>query len=186
MRSPFFQPTFGQPNVFDPMGTCLAIEDVWPGLHIGATRVEEMRRKVAQLDWAHAALQRWIHEAETILPESPRFVAEDSGGRSAMHTNEGHHLCFDPRQPDPMWDPQAKEFVAPREATRRAWVVLCHERIRQLMVSLGFLWHLTGDERYAAWVWEGFRQSVRLYRATPSHDNTFNRGKFGVVYSGLY
>lgn len=186
MRSPYFQPTFGQPSVFDPMETGLAIEDVWPSLHIGADRVEEMKRKVTQLDWAQTALQRWIHEAETILPESPLFAAEDSGGRSAMHTNEGHHLCFDPRRPDPMWDSQTREFVAPREAARKAWVILCHERTRRLMVSLGFLWRLTGDDRYAAWVWEGLRQSVRLYRATLSHDNTFDKGKFGVVYSGLY
>lgn len=69
MRSPYFQPTFGQPNVFDPMGTCLAIEDVWPGLHIGTNRVEEMRRKVTQFDWGQTALQRWIREAETVLPD---------------------------------------------------------------------------------------------------------------------
>ena len=171
MSLPRFQPTLGRPCVFAPMETGLAIEDIWPSLYIGADRVEEMKRKSGQCEWARNALDRWRDEAELILPETPGFCLEPSGGRCGMYTDAGHYLQFAPHQLAPVWDPALKRCVEPSERACKASVTLRHERIRRLMVSLGFLWRLTGEERFAEWAREGLRQSLELYRTASDRDS---------------
>ncbi len=182
--APAFPQPAGWPHVFSPEDRGLAIDDVWPSLYVGAERVPEMRRKVTALPWAAAALAQWRAEAETILPEAPRFAAGAPGGRCGLYTDEdGHHLVFDPTQRERMWDPIAGSWVVPGELQRDAWTQLSHERVRRLLSSLGFLYALTGDARYSAWVWAGLRAAaLDLYLPANVHP----KDPFSVVYGGLY
>jgi hypothetical protein len=183
-----FRPSYGWPDVFSPEGCGPAIEDVWPSLHIGADRVEEMKRKVSLLAWAREALSVWRTEAEAVLLEEPRFIPGEPGGRCGLYISDrGHRLIFDPFQSERVYDPISKEWLAPSDDNLKASVVLSHERIRRLMSSLGFLYRLTGDERYSRWVWEGLRQSVALYRNV--HLPGYGQEKdphYSAIYGGLY
>ena len=157
--------TFGYPNVFSAHDRGLLIEDIWPTLYIGANRVDAMRERIATSDWAKLAYDQWKVEAETVLKTRPSFVGTQLGGRSAMHTNEGHHLVFDPNSASRLWDPFDSAYVEPRASGREAWGTLQHERVCRLMSSLGFLWRLTGDRRYADWVSAGLTQIRDRYDA---------------------
>jgi len=183
------RPSFGWPSVFAVEGWGPAIEDVWPSLYIGADRVDEMARKIRQLPWASAVLELWREEAEIVLGEKPDFDQGEVGGRCGMHIfDQGDHLVFDPRQCQRFYNPHTKEFTEPDEKGCRAWVVLCHERIRRLMTSLGFLYRLTGDKRYSRWVWDGLRASVsQLYGDVTAPPADWKRERaYTVVYGGLY
>ena len=103
-----------------------------------------------------------------------------------MHTNEGHHLVFDPNSASRLWDPFDSAYVEPRASGREAWGTLQHERVCRLMSSLGFLWRLTGDRRYADWVSAGLTQIRDRYDAQIARGEQ-ERGKFGGLYhTGLY
>ena len=181
------RPIFGWPNVFSPEQAGMAIDDVWPSLYIGVERVEEMKRKIEQCPWAAEALAAWQEEAEIVLAEKPAFVREPGGGRCSMYTaDRGHQLLFDPHCRDRMYDPYTKTFVTPDEKARQAWVTLSHERVRRYMSSLGFLYCLTGEERYGVWVWEGLRALTELYRNPPEPGHGQEKGKYSLVYGGLY
>ncbi len=195
MRPDAFQGSFGYPCVFNPMETGLAIEDVWPSLYIGADRVDEMKRKIEELDWAKQAFERMTAEAETILKETPDFVTElfgqpiGSAGRSRMHSDAGHYLSFDPqrrcRNLLPMWNPNTREFVQPHEGAPEAWTVLQHERTRRLISSMGFLWKLSGDARYSNWAWDGLRALATCYEEyAKTHDEV--KTPYRYFYGGLY
>ena len=177
---------YGWPNVFSPEDTGMAIEDVWPPLYIGVERVDEMKRKVAECEWAASALDTWRAEAEIVLDEEPAFVRQPSGGRSNMFTSDsGHHLLFDPTQCDRMFDPALRRYVTPDAKARQAWVTLQHERMRRLMTSLAFMYRVTGDERYSEWVWRGLRDLTALYvdHARPAAGE---KKVHSLVYGGLY
>lgn len=176
-------PTFGRPNVFSPEDSGMLIEDIYPSLYIGADRAGEMRRKADNLDWAARAISMWEEEAEIVLQDEPRFVPGRSGGRLGMcRTARGQHVIFDPEQNEQMWDPRLCRRIPATELMQKGWVTLCHERIRRLMSSLGFLYRLTGDEGYSRWVWRGLRNLVELYRSVSEEEETGN----GIVYGGLY
>jgi hypothetical protein len=176
-------PTFGWPNVFSPEDSGMLIEDIYPSLYIGADRVEEMRRKADNLGWAARAVRKWKEEAEVVLGEEPRFVRAPSGGRLGMcRTARGQHVIFNPGNREEMWDPRLCRRVPATELMRKGWVTLCHERIRRLMSSLGFLYRLTGDQRYSRWVWKGLNALIGLYDDVAEEDETGN----GIVYGGLY
>jgi len=187
MRAADFPQPRGWPNVFSPEGHGLAIEDVWPSLYIGADRVSEIAGKARRLPWAAAVLERWKIEAETVLEEEPAFVPGPTGGRTDMYAEgDGQHYLFDPSQNQRMWDPLHRRYVKPTERNLAAWRVLCHERIRRLMTSLGFLYRLTGDDRYSRWVWKGLDNSVRQLFAPEHRPQQLKEKRYGVVYGGLY
>lgn len=180
-------PSFGWPNVFSFEGQGLTIEDVWPSLYTGQERADEIERKIGCLPWAKEAIEVWKLEAETVLGEAPHFVPGTSGARNSMHLDgHGQHLLFDHTQCDRMWDPVACAYIRPDEALQNAWVTLCHERIRRLMISLAFLYRLTGDGRYSRWVWKGLQRTVtQLYEHPPvPADGDVPKGT--VFYGGLY
>jgi len=180
-------PSYGWPNVFSLEQTGTAIEDVWPSLYIGVERVKEMKRKVRECPWAADALELWKSEAEVVLQETPYFVREPGGGRSSMYTpDRGHHLLFDHRKPEPMYDPTDRKWVTPDDKARQAWATLTHERIRRLATSLAFLYQLTGDERYSRWVWDALCALTELYQNAPAPGEGQEKGKYSIVYGGLY
>ncbi|MBE7462772.1 MAG: heparinase II/III family protein [Planctomycetes bacterium] len=189
------RPVFGWPNILCPDACGPLVEDVWPSMYAGVERVSEMRRKIESLPWAARALERWRAEAEAVLEEEPRFTRQSTGGRVGMIVQgDGTHLLFDPRDPECAVDPRTGERRAMNALEREGWGILQHERVRRLMSSLGFLWRLTGDERYARWVWAGMRQAVDdLYH--PGRLETSGEGRvkgeqrekgYSLVYGGLY
>jgi hypothetical protein len=175
--------SFGWPHVFCPEYRSLTIDDVWPSLYIGAHRIDEIRRKASELDWARQAVQLWQEEAEEVLTEEPLFVEGIPGGRTSMYRwDQGQHLIFDHTQSATALDPLLGRTIKLNEKNHQAWVNLCHERIRRLMSSLAFLYGITGDERYSQWAWEGLRNSVKLYQ----NPNSNSDKPYSWVYGGLY
>ncbi len=174
---------FGWPNTFDPYDKGLAIEDVWPSLYIGAARVPELARKAGALPWAKAAVDQWKREADSVLAESPAFVPGRTSGRGYFDENF-QHLRFDPFQSETVASPYAAKVRPHDEETLASWRLYSHERLRRLMSSLAFLHHLTGDERYSQWVWQGLRSAaLELYAP---ENRPADGGRFSVVYGGLY
>ncbi|MDA1139195.1 MAG: heparinase II/III family protein [Planctomycetota bacterium] len=174
---------YGWPHVFCPEYRSLTIDDVWPSLYIGAHRIDEIKRKASELDWARQAIELWQEEAEEVLAEEPLFVEGIPGGRTSMYRwDQGQHLIFDHTQPKTAYDPLLGSTIELNQKNKEAWVLLCHERIRRLMSSLAFLYGITGDERYSDWVWEGLRNSVKLYQSP----NSGSDKPYSWVYGGLY
>ncbi len=186
-----FQPSFGTPCVFNPFDSGLTIEDTWPALYYGADRVEEMRRKIDTFDWARNALELWRAEAEVVLNETPAFTRDPDGGRAGnagrcnMFSDAGHYRIFDAASRAPMWDPIAKRFDTPDEGAHGAWTVLQHERLRRLIVSMGFLHALTGDERFSRWAWNGLRDLIQMYTEVGAEYDV-EAEPYRYVYGGLY
>jgi len=182
-----FPQPYGWPNVFSPEGRGMAIEYVWPSLYIGADRSGEIARKAQRLRWAAAAVERWRIEAEGVLAEEPVFVRGPTEGQSRMFADaDGQHYVFDPSQDRRMWDPLYRRYVKPTERNLAARRLLCHDRTRRLMTSLGFLYALTGDERYSRWVWQGLANTVRQLYAPRSRPPELKGDRYAVVYGGLH
>ncbi|MCZ7643895.1 MAG: heparinase II/III-family protein [Planctomycetota bacterium] len=183
------RPNYGWPNVLDADSRGTAIEDVFPSLYIGAERAGEMARKARELPWAARAVARWRAEAEQALKEEPRFSRAPTAGRcNMMGKGSGLNLGFDPAQPERTYIPATGEWRELDAEERKGWGILQHERTRRLMTSLGFLYRLTGDERYSRWVWSGLRNSVAdLYAPERLPDVGESREKkYTLVYGGLY
>jgi hypothetical protein len=139
------------------------IEDVWPTIFFGAERVEEMRRKISELRWAQETFELMKREAEEMLREPPQLPVERIGWRHDFYSPlSGEHLLYDPKSPDAFLDPLTGELIS-GEPHHRAWALLTHERTYRIMRSLGFLYALTGDERYAEWVAQGMRGAVEMF-----------------------
>ncbi len=183
--------SFGFPCVFNPMEAGMAIEAIWPSLYIGTDRVDEIKRKTSSLPWAKEVLEQMQREAEEVLAETPQFVTELAGepigsaGRCRMFTDDGHYTQFDPQCHDPLWNPNLHRFEPPHSNSPEGWTILQHERLRRLMSSLGFLWRLTGNERFAVWAADGLRNLAACYE---DYAKTYDieETPYRFMYGGLY
>ncbi len=168
----------GWPYTLSPHDSGMVLEDCWPTIYFGAERVPEMRRKISSLPWARAAFEQMKREAEQVLAAEPVQPIEPVGWRHDFYSRRsGEHLVYDPASPDRFLDPWTGGFED-LPAQHRAWVLFTHERTHRLMRSLGFLYALTGDERYAAWVAEGLRRAVEMFR----HRELRSEERTGALY----
>lgn len=153
----------GWPYNLSPHDTGMIVEDVWPALLFGPECVEEMRRKIEALPWAKAAFEQMRTEAEAVLVTEPVQPIEPVGWRHDFYSRAtGEHLVYDPASPGAFLDPLSGLYEMD-PAQHKAWVLFTHERTHRLMRSLGFLYALTGDERYARWVADGMRRAVEMF-----------------------
>ena len=154
----------GWPYNLSPHDSGMLIEDVWPSIYFGQERVDEIRRKTETLPWAKVALEQMKREAEAVLKTEPVQPIEKVGWRHDFYSRAtAEHLVHDPNSPDRFLDPWTGQYESD-PAQHRAWVLLTHERTHRLMRSLGILYALTGDERYAQWVAEGMRRAVEMFK----------------------
>ena len=139
------------------------IEDIWPTLFFGSERVEEMRRKISKLRWARETFKLMRREAEEVLGKPPQLPIERIGWRHDFYSPlSGEHLFYDPKKPHAFLDPLTGKLISGKPH-HRAWTLLTHERTYRIMRSLGFLYALTGDERYAGWVARGLRRAMEIF-----------------------
>ena len=154
---------FQWPYTLSPYDTGMAIEDAWPTLFFGEERMDEIRRKADRLLWAAQAVEKMAREAEVVIEEAPLLPEERIGWRHEFYSHTtAEHLLYDPGSPDRFLDPLDQTFHDSPDQ-HRAWVLLTHERTLRLMRSLGVLYGLTGDDRYARWVGDGMRIACRLF-----------------------
>ncbi|HEU5327677.1 MAG TPA: heparinase II/III family protein, partial [Thermomicrobiales bacterium] len=166
-----------RPYILSPEDAAWLIEDAWPSLYFGAERVAEIRRKVDALPWAREAFALMREEAEQALAVPPLVPSEPCGWRHDFYARRtAAHLLYEPNRNDAYLDPTtgAREELP---AQRRAWALLTHERTFRLMRSLGVLYGVAGDERYAAWVAEGMRRVAAYF----TH-HEFHNPKDGALY----
>jgi len=169
---------FGRPYNLCPHDSGMLIEDVWPSIYFGLERVEEIRRKTSELEWAKAALDQMLREAETVLTTEPSQPIERVGWRHDFYARTtGEHLVYDPDSPWQYLDPCSGRFES-LEEQRRAWVLFTHERTLRLMRSLGILYQITGDERLAAWIADGMRRAVEMF----THDELREGNNTDALY----
>ena len=155
--------SFQWPYTLSPYDSGMVIEDVWPTIFFGAERLEEIRRKTNKLQWAADALAQMQQEAEVVLEGPPQLPQERIGWRHDFYSHgTAEHLVYDPQSPRRFLDPLDQSFHE-SEGQRRAWTLLTHERTYRLMRSLGLLYGLTGDRRYANWVAEGLRLAAQYF-----------------------
>ena len=156
------------------------IEDAWPTLYFGPERCAEIKRKAAALPWAAKTLALMREEAELVLAQPPQLPLEPCGWRHDFFSRAtGAHLRYEPDRADAFLDPTTGRREADA-AQRRAWALLTHERTFRLMRSLGVLYQVTGDERYARWVAEGLRLAADYF----GHREF--RTKDALYFSALY
>ena len=171
-------PSFQWPYTLSPHDSGMVIEDVWPTLFFGTERLEEIQRKHASLPWAQRAVAQMIQEADAVIQRPPQVPIEQVGWRHDFYSHRtGEHLVYDPESPNRFYDPWDGSFHT-SEAQRRAWVLLTHERTFRIMRSLGFLYGLTGEERYAEWVVVGLRSAVEMFQ----RDDLRNEDREGALY----
>lgn len=174
---------FGRPYTLSPHDRGMVIEGTWPAIFFGKERVEEIRSKVQRLSWAQSTLSQMIHEAEAVLKTEPVQPVEPVGWRHDFYSRKsGQHLVYDPDSPDQYLDPETGIYESLPEQ-RMAWVLLTHERTHRLMRSLGFLYALTDDERYARWVAGGMKRALAMFRTTELRDEALHENK---RYPALY
>lgn len=154
---------FGWPYTLSPHDFGMVIEDVWPTIFFGRECLPEIRRKFAKFEWAREAVEQMRCEADVIIAKPPQVPIERIGWRHDFYSHDtGEHLLYNPDSPDEHLDPWDGSLVG-SEAQRRAWALLTHERTFRMMRSLGVLFGLTGNERYAAWVADGMRAAVKMF-----------------------
>lgn len=169
-----------RPYTLSPHDTGWLIEDVWPSLYFGPERVGEMSRKVDRFPWARRAVDLMTAEADYALSSAPHVPMEPCGWRHDFYSRRtGAHLLYEPDHPDALLDPTTgrRECDA---AQRRGWALLTHERTFRMLRSVGFLYQLTGEERYAAWVSAGMRLAQEYF----GHAE-FHRGR-ALYFQSLY
>ncbi len=160
MAAPFAR---HEPYLLSPATTGLLLEDFWPGLFFTGAVVGEIRRKVGQLAWARELLDQLRAQADAMLAAPPTLVMEPAGWRHDFYSRQtGEHLVFEPAGGQDFLDPSTHQRERD-DAQRRAWVLLSHERAYRLLRSVGLLYQLTGEERYAAWVAQGLRQAAAYF-----------------------
>ncbi len=174
---------FGWTYTLCPHSIGMIIEDVWPTVFFGWERVEEIRRKPSRLDWARDTLDTMKREAERVTTQPPQLPIERIGWRHDFYsTTSGEHLVYEPDSPDRFYDPRTGRYET-GDAHHRAWVLLTHERTYRLMRSIGFLYALTGDERYAEWVAVGMRSAIEMFsRHELREDNHYDALYFHPLY----
>lgn len=161
--SPLLCLAFGWPYTLSPHDSGTVIEDVWPTIFFGKEVLPEIQRKVDHLEWARQTVEGMRREAESVLSSPPQVPIERIGWRHDFYSHDtGEHLLYNPNNPDKHLDPWDGTWHS-SDAQRRAWALLTHERTFRIMRSLGFLYALTGDERYAQWVAEGMRSAVEMF-----------------------
>jgi hypothetical protein len=174
---------FQWPYTLSPYDSGMIIEDTWPTIFFGAERLDEIRRKTDTLPWASDALAQMQQEAETVLKTPPQLPEERIGWRHDFYSHTtAEHLVYDLKSPHRFLDPIDQSYHA-SEVQHRAWTLLTHERTYRLMRSLGLLYGLTGDERYAKWVAEGMRLAAKFF----THEE-FREGNHGgaLYFQPLY
>jgi len=168
--------------ILSPHDRDMFIADVWPTIFFGSERVEEMREKIEKLEWARRAFERLKAEAEIVLKEPPLVPIEKVGWRHCFYSpTTAEHFVFDIRSPNRFYDPWDGRFHE-GELQHMAWVLLCHERTLRVMRTLGFLYALTGAERYARWVADGMRRELQMF----SRDDLRNPKTGNLFFSPLY
>ena len=174
---------FQWPYTLSPYDTGMLIEDVWPTLFFGVERLEEIRRKVDCLPWAKDVLSQMRAEAEVVVTQPPLLPESKIGWRHDFYSHtSAEHLVYDPESPGQFLDPLDQSWHT-SQAQREAWVLLTHERTFRMMRSLGVLYGITGDERFAAWVADGVKRAARFFmRADLREGNRFNALYFHPLY----
>ncbi len=180
-----------RPYSTSPYSIGLRLEDNWPTLWLTLAQTEaaaaEITRKIRTRPWAASYWQELIDEAETVIATPPHFPFERVGWRHDFYARTtGEHLFYDPASGNAYLDPSTGVFEY-SAAQRQAWVLLSHERTLRIMRSLGLLYAVTGDERYAAWVAEGMRRTADYI--THAIASGWERSSFGgkaVWYQPLY
>ncbi len=173
-----------RPNVLSSATAGLLLEDVWPTLYFGEEAVTEIARKVKTLAWAQTAVAILRQEAESVIAQPPLLPVEPAGWRHDFYSRAtAEHLQYDPASPNAYRDPLIGQFEQD-PSQRRAWVLLTHERTYRLMRSVGVLYRLTGDERYARWVADGMRQAAAYF--THAEFRRKDVGGPAQYYSNLY
>lgn len=175
--------SFQWPNTLCPYDSGMVIEDTWPTIFFGVERLREIHRKIKNFQWASDIFEKMQMEAELVLLEPPQLPEERIGWRHDFYSHEtAEHLIYDINKPNQFLDPLTQSFHS-SEAQHRAWVLLTHERTYRLMRSIGLLYKLTGDERYAQWVTEGMRLAAQFF----THEE-FREGNYGdaLYFQPLY
>jgi len=164
-RSPGSRPSLPyRPYTLSPYDRGLVIEDVWPTIFFGDEVIPEIKRKAAKLPWARQALELMAKEAAMVMPKPPQLPVERAGWRHDFYSRvTAEHLLYDPDSQTRFLDPSTGVYEFD-EAQRQAWVLLTHERTYRMMRSLGVLYRVTGDERYARWVAQGMRKAVEYFK----------------------
>ncbi len=172
-----------RPYTLSPYDKGMVIEDAWPTVFFGDEAVNEIKRKVSKLDWAKKAIKHIAAEAEIVMQSPPQLPVEQAGWRHDFYSRiTGEHILYDPASPDKFLDPLTGAYEYDDDQ-RRAWALLTHERTYRMMRSMGVLYNVTGDEKYANWVADGMRQAVEYFK----HDE-FARGEAisALYYQPLY
>ena len=155
--------SFQWPYTLSPYDSGMVIEDVWPTIFFGAERLKEIRRKIDTLQCAADSLSQMQEEAEIVLKKPPQLPEERIGWRHDFYSHTtAEHLLYDPQSPHRFLDP-TDQSLHESEVQHRAWTLLTHERTYRLMRSLGLLYGLTGDERYASWIAKGMRLAAQFF-----------------------
>jgi hypothetical protein len=169
-----------RPYTLSPDDAGWLIEDVWPTVYFGSERVAEMQRKVKTLPWAKKALDLMRQEAEMALALPPQLPVVQCGWRHDFYSRKtAAHLLYEPDRNDSFLDPSTGEREGD-PAQHKAWALLTHERTYRMMRSMGFLYRLTGDERFARWVADGMRQAADYFTHKEFHQ------KGALYFSHLY
>ena len=169
-----------RPYTLSPYDKGWIIEDAWPTLFFGDEVVAEIRRKCDKLPWARKALGLMKREAALAMAKPPLLPVEPAGWRHDFYSRAtAEHLLYDPAKPDEYLDPSTGKYEHD-DAQRRAWVLLTHERTYRMMRSLGILYRVTGEDRYAAWAIEGLRKAADYF----THAEFARSG--ALYYQSLY
>lgn len=152
-----------RPYTLSPYDRGWVIEDAWPTIFYGEEVVPEIKRKCGKLPWARKAVDLMKREAELAMAKPPLLPVEPAGWRHDFYSRAtAEHLLYEPDHPDEYLDPSTGKYEHD-DAERKAWALLTHERTYRIMRSLGILYRLTGDERYAAWTIEGLRKAADYF-----------------------
>lgn len=153
-----------RPYTLSPYDRGMVIEDAWPTIFFGDEVIPEIKRKVAKLPWAREALDSMAKEAGTVMAKPAQLPIEPVGWRHDFYSRAtGEHLLYNPASSDKFLDPSTGVYEYDAEQ-RKAWALLTHERTYRIMRSLGVLYTVTGDERYAQWVADGMRKAVEYFK----------------------
>ena len=169
---------FAGTYISSPHAIGAVIEDVWPPLFWDSAQLDEVRRKAETLPWARALVDTLALEADRAVRAEPLLPIEPIGWRHDFYSPAtGAHLVYDPASPFEHVDPY-DQSVWCGESFHKAWTLLTHERTYRMMRSVGLLFALTGERRYAEWVVRGMELAVEMY----SHDELREGNRDNALY----
>ncbi len=152
-----------RPNVLSPHSRGTVLEDVWPPIFWGGERLEEIKRKINELNWAAECYRLLLREARPVLEDEPSLPIERIGWRHSFYSPvSGEHLIFDPWRGRDFVDPSNQQTWNDEEY-RRAWALLVHERTYRLMRSMALLYRLEGDRRFGDWAVAGLQKAIEMF-----------------------